>query len=143
MKNDSILDNINSIFIHEKIYDYIKDENFKYKLFKYSKYYQKKLEIEVSNYKERYILQTKINFNDYLCCYSLFNGKPKDFDKNILSKKLEEDLKKHHLNLNTIYEFFDNYFGKIKKMIDENEKEKKERRENKNKDKNYHILTIH
>jgi len=135
MKNESILENINSIFIHEKIYDYIKDENFKYKLFKYSKYYQKKLEIEVSNYKERYILQTKINFNDYLCCYSLFNGKPKDFDKNILSKKLEEDLKKHNLNLNTIYEFFDNYFGKIKKLIDENEKEKKERRENKNKDK--------
>ena len=133
MKDEFILDKINSKFIHEKIYDYIKDENFKFKLFKHSKYYQKKLEIDVFNYKERYIYQTKINFNDYLCCYSLFNGKPKDFDKNILSKKLEEDLKKHHLNINIIYEFFDNYFGKIKKMIDENEKEKKEKKENKDK----------
>ena len=135
MNNESILDQINSKFVHEKIYDYIRDENFKFKLFKHSKYYQNKLEIDVFNYKERYIYQTKINFNDYLCCYSLFNGKPKDFDKSILSKKLEDDLKKHHLTINVMYEFFDTYFGKIKQKIDEAEKEKKEKKENKNKDK--------
>ena len=135
MNNESILDKINSKFVHEKIYDYIRDENFKFKLFKHSKYYQNKLEIDVFNYKERYIYQTKINFNDYLCCYSLFNGKPKDFDKSILSKKLEDDLKKHHLTINVMYEFFDTYFGKIKQKIDEAEKEKKEKKENKNKDK--------
>lgn len=129
MENESMLEKINSIYIHEKIYEYIKDVNFKHKLFKHSKHYQKILELDNSSYKEKYIFQTKINFNDYLCCYSLFNGKPKDFDKNILSKKLEEDLKKHHLNINTVYEFLDNYFGKIKKKIDEIEKEKKEQKD--------------
>ena len=136
METNSILEKIKSKYMFQKIFDYIKEENFKFKLFLYSKFFQKKLELGFDNYKEAYISQSKINFNDYLCCYSLFNEKSKNFDKNILNKKLEEDLKKYNLDFNTIKEYLNNYFKKIKEKIDEKEKNKKEKNKKNNQNNN-------
>ena len=94
MKNNLLLEKINSKYVCERIFDFIKDKNFKYKLFIHSKSYQKKFEMEMIDFKERYITQTKINIDSYLLCYNLFNRDPKHFDKNMLNAQLQEDLLK-------------------------------------------------
>ena len=125
MENNCLFEKIKSKNICQNVFQYIKEENFKFKFFLYSKYFQKKLEIEKIEFIERYIIQSKINFDDYLCCYSLFNSDPKNFDKNIISKKLKEELIKYGLNINTIYEYLLHENQKFLKTINEKEKENK------------------
>ena len=82
------MNKIQSKYIFETIFDYIKYENFKTKLFTYSKFFQNKLLIEYNDYKEKYISQIGINFDDYLC--SDYNSIKfnKDLLKNVLIKEL-------------------------------------------------------
>ena len=64
----SLFDKIKSKYIQNKIFEYIKNENFKFKLFLYSKKFQKKLELEPIDFKERYVIQSKITYENYLGC---------------------------------------------------------------------------
>jgi hypothetical protein len=82
-EEESLFFKIKSKYIQESIFNYIKNENFKYKLFLYSKKAQKRFELELIDYKERYIAQSKITYDNYLGCYSLFNVEPKYFNKKI------------------------------------------------------------
>ena len=45
MENQGIINKIKSIYILQDIFNYIKDSNFKYKIFIHSKYFQNKLNI--------------------------------------------------------------------------------------------------
>ena len=125
MESICLFEKIKSKYICQKVFEYIKEENFKFKFLLYSKYFQKKLELEIIDFKERYIIQSKINFDNYLCCYSLFNADPKNFDKNIISKKLEEELIKYNLDINIIYEYLLHDNKRFLKIIKEKEKENK------------------
>ena len=66
MENKHLFERIKSIYILHSILNYISDENIKYKLFKYSKSYQKKLNIDLINYKEKYLEKIGFNIDDYL-----------------------------------------------------------------------------
>ena len=50
----NLLEKISSKYIIEVINTYIKDENYIYKLIKYNKFIQKKLNIKLIDYKEKY-----------------------------------------------------------------------------------------
>ena len=50
---NSIFEKIKSIYIQKILFDFIKNENFKFKLFLYSKYFQKKFELERVDFKEK------------------------------------------------------------------------------------------
>ena len=125
MENVSILEKISCKYISGRIFDYIKDENYKFKLFLHSKKLQKKFELELIDFKERYIIKSKFNTDNYLCCYTLFNVDVKNFDKNIIFKKLEDDLKKVNININIIHEYLLNDLKKIVDKLNEKEKENK------------------
>ena len=125
MEFNSKIEKIKSKYIHLKIFEFIKDENFKFKLYLYSKLFQKKLELGMIDFKERYVNQTKINFDNYLCCFSLFNLDQKNFDKNLMNKKLKEDLQKFNLNIELIHEYLLNDLKKIVDKLKEKEKENK------------------
>ena len=129
METDSLFEKIKSKYIQKKIFSYIKNENFIYKLFLYSKAFQKKLELEQIDFKERYIIQSKISYDNYLCCYSLFNVEPKKFDKKIIEKKLQEELTKFKLDKNIFQECILNYFKKLVKKDNETEKDKRDKKE--------------
>ena len=129
METDSLFEKIKSKYIQKKIFSYIKNENFIYKFFLYSKAFQKKLELENIDFKERYIIQSKISYDNYLCCYSLFNVEPKKFDKKIIEKKLQEELTKFKLDKNIFKECILNYFKKFVKKDNEEEKDKKDKKE--------------
>ena len=60
------LSKISSIDIIKDIFNYIKDENFKYKLFIHSKYFQKKLDINLIELKKKYLSKIKFYIDDYL-----------------------------------------------------------------------------
>ena len=52
MENEEIINNVSSKYILNIIFNYIKDENIKDKLFLYSKKFQKKFEIKLIGLKE-------------------------------------------------------------------------------------------
>ena len=69
MKNKKLINNIQSKYILDYIFDYIKDKNFKEKLFLYSKKFQKDFDIKLIGLKENYL--NKIGFmNIYI--FNLF-----------------------------------------------------------------------
>ena len=86
----SILSNINKINLLDSIFDYIPDSIFKYKLFFNSKFFQKKLNISLENYKEIFAKNCPIQIKKDLspCDYHLFF---EDFNQEIHKYKLDKD----------------------------------------------------
>ena len=98
-KSFSYLSNIKSKLILKIIFSYIKDESFKYKIFKYSKEFQKKFNL---NYAEFSLFKSieKVNISSYLLIsYDSFDNSPKNYLNEILSKLniKESELEKYLL----------------------------------------------
>ena len=108
MRKNNKIENIHSLYILDTIFDYIKDTNYKYKLFTYSKLFQNKLEIKLFNYQERYINKSGIQINKYI--FNCYNENEKNFDKKILNNNLQEDLIKYNLDINTLQIYILNYY---------------------------------
>ena len=108
---------IKSSYIFDKIFNYIEDENFKFKLFFYSKKFQNKINIKLVDYKEKYLVKIGFRLNRYL--YSRDK-----FDKGFLSKKLNIILTQKKLNRkeieNIICEILQNKKGKDLEELDIN-----------------------
>ena len=111
MENKSILKKIKSKYLYNIIFNYINYSNFEYILFKYSKFFQKILNIELDDYRVKYIDKLNLEINSYFYYGSEFNDK---YDKNILKKYLESDLKKYNniLDFNAIQKYIINYYFK-------------------------------
>ena len=95
-----ILMNIKSLYIIDNIFEYTEDRNFKHKLFNYSKYFQKKLNIQLSEYKYKsnaYIFQSLDKF--YIC---------KETEKEIKAKKFEDYLNYFNLTKEDLYNYIKN-----------------------------------
>ena len=54
MEEKEIYENIKSKYIRKKIFEYIKDENFLFKLFIHSKKYQEQLDLDLFDYINQY-----------------------------------------------------------------------------------------
>ena len=98
--NNSILEKVNSKDLLNNIFDYIRDINYKHKLFSYSKLLQKKADLRLADYEERYIDKFGINLTDYL--FSDNNKFVRKFNKDILNSNLQKDLSKNNLEKSTI-----------------------------------------
>ena len=109
-RDKNLFAKISSKYICEKILDFIYDENFKYKLFNYSKFFQKKLDINLFDYFEIFVEQCQIDIQDYL--FNEDNIIPSKFDKEIYNKKLIEDLKKNNIESKIMNEYM---LNKLKK----------------------------
>ena len=93
--NNSVLEKVFSKNLLNNIFDYIRDPNYKHKLFSYSKLLQKKADLRMADYEERYIEKFGINLTDYL--FSENNKFVRKFDKDILNSNLQNDLSKNKL----------------------------------------------
>ena len=102
------MEKIKSKYCALQAFNFIGDINFKYKLFLNSKYYQKKFDLKLFDYKEIYINLLRINFDNYL---SFNNIATNNFDKEILRKNFEQ----YNLDINEIKENIINYFKKYLK----------------------------
>ena len=109
MENE-ILKRISSKYILRLIPEYIKDENFMLKFFSYSKYFQKKLGIELSDYINKHIERFEklgLKVESFLKFQNYFT---KDYDKNILSIKLNNELNKYRIDVKNYQKYSNNYF---------------------------------
>ena len=107
---DEILKRISSKYILRYIAEYVKDENFMLKLFVYSKYFQKKLGLELSDYINKHIERFEklgLKAENFLKFQNYFT---KDYDKNILSTKLNNELNKFGIGIKKYQNYSNNYF---------------------------------
>ena len=111
MENNSILYRIKSKFIFYKIFGYIEQPKLVYKLFVYSKSFQKKIERELVDYERIYLEQFGINWREYLFCS--MNRYINSFDKNLLKNVLEEDVSKNNLDFNLVKTIIIDIYKKI------------------------------
>ena len=115
MNNKYILKKIKSKYIYELIFDYIKNENFKFKLFNYSKYFQNILGLKLFDYKEKFFDNLDINLNDYIYIDSC-----QFFFKKTLKEKLVKELLKYKLDFDFIQKYLINSLNKkVKALIDQ------------------------
>jgi hypothetical protein len=66
MENGELIINLKSKHILDYIFDYIKDKNFQFKLFLYSKKLQIKFDINIIKLKEKYLKKLKFDLDKYL-----------------------------------------------------------------------------
>ena len=130
------LNKIKSEKILIDIISYIKEENWKLKLFAYSKHFKNLLKIQLEDYQERFLMKKNI----YLCNYLNLEKNPKyfqiieEFNKkgidnpylvdDILKSQLKSDLLNKNINIkinnNLVQKYFNKYFEN-KKIKDEYE----------------------
>ena len=115
MENKELIKEIRTLYIIKNIFNYIKDNNFKFKLFFYSKQFQNKLDIKLIDYKEKYINKIGFNINNYLHKEYEDDNLVKKYDNFILEKKLN---KKEFKNL--IFELIIN--KKLNEIEEDSEK---------------------
>ena len=115
-ENNELIKKISSKYIINIILSYIKEKNNIFNLFKYSKLYQEKLELNYIDYQIKYLEKMEINPFEYL--YIDLSQTNKNFDKNILKKDLKKKLLKNHIDFEEIksflIKFFKNYIQKYK-----------------------------
>ena len=94
-----------------QIFSYIKGYNFKYKLFKYSKAFQKKLNLTFFNYQKRYFSKFDKNVDNFI--------KPRN--EYILQKGIfyPEDLSEHKIDQNLFESYYINYINDYAHKLDE------------------------
>lgn len=115
MNKNDVLSKISSKYILKDIFHYT-GINFKMKLLSYSKFFQKKVDLELFDYQQLYLKQKNINLPDYFSCYSEVYGYPDNFDKNFLKDKLLNDALKNKFEpKNLDIKFFEKFNQIIKK----------------------------
>ena len=93
---------INSKYLFRIIFSYIRIKNFKLELLKYSKEYQKKLELRKIDYINAFLSNNNIDFKPYFTFKKKFNAIE---DKDILKKGLDNYLKNLNIDFDLIEEY--------------------------------------
>ena len=96
MKSKKLINNTKSKYILDYIFDYIKDKNFKDKLFLYSKKLQKDFDIKLIGLKENYLKKIGFNLDNYLYIFSEL------FEKDCLANAYNKFLKGKKLDKQNI-----------------------------------------
>ena len=105
MNNKSILEKINSKYIIQTIVGYIERKDFLFELIFYSKSLQKKLEISLFDYQEKY-LNKNLSWENYL----FTNENNNQYDKNLLKQNLKDDLNFFKIDDKSIQKIVYNYY---------------------------------
>ena len=86
MEIKEILGGLKSSYIFDIIFSYIKNKNYKYKIFIYSKIFQEKNKINLLDYQKKYIKEKGLKKHTY------FSNKYYNiFEKDYLKNKFRED----------------------------------------------------
>ena len=105
MEKKDILEGIKSLYMFDIIFSYIENNNYKYKLFNYSKAFQKKINITLFDYQKRYLDQKGIKK------YSYFSNKYYcPFEKDTLDKKFKEDSLTFNITKDVFQKYLDDFF---------------------------------
>ena len=113
MENASILEKIISKYLFENIFSYIKIDKdiFPYKLFKYSKLFQKRIGINLFSYKKIYI-EKRFFWEKYLYSYKYKEENNIFFDRFKTKKKLEQKKLNYNISNSELEDIVITYFEK-------------------------------
>ena len=89
MEEQNLIKKIKSPYILKNIFNYIKDNNFKLKLFIHSKLFQNKLDLTII-YKEKYLNKIGFDINEYLHKKYEEDNLIKKYNNFVLEKKLNK-----------------------------------------------------
>ena len=105
--NNCKLENIISKYIIKNIFSFINEPNYIYKLINYSKRFQKKLNINLLNYKEIYFNE-RVNYDEY----NYYKDRFHDYvnSKELLTEKYKKDILDYQINEKNIKIFILNYY---------------------------------
>ena len=95
MENGELIINLNSKHILNYIFDYIKDKNFQFKLFLYSKKLQIKFDINIIKLKEKYLKKLKFDLDKYLYIEPYLYKKDcliKEYNNFLKKKKMDKEI---------------------------------------------------
>ena len=123
MKNTHIINEIKSKYILEQIFEYIKDDKFKMKLFCYSKLFQSKLNLSIVDYQIAFLNKIDFDYNNYLK-FSTNTFDQQNFDSTYLKSQFTKEILKYNINLNIMSTIINNYFrnNKSPKILEKNKK---------------------
>lgn len=123
MKNAHMINEIKSKYILEQIFEYIKDDKFKMKLFCYSKLFQSKLNLSIVDYQIAFLNKINFDYNNYLK-FSTNTFDQQNFDPTYLNSQFTKEILKYNINLNIIPTIINNYFrnNKSPKILEKNKK---------------------
>ena len=107
VKKKDIINEIKSKYIIKKIFNYIQDENYIYKIFLYSKKSKARLDLNYAKFKEKYLNKLGFDINSYLCIekYDCWHEQDlqKKYNKFLNNNKIsKEELEK------MIFDIYDN-----------------------------------
>ena len=105
MELKKILKKINSTYIIENIFTFIKDKNYKLKLFNFSKFFQKKFNLDLFNYQEIYFKKYNLNLNEFLNLNSFYLR-----ERTLLKDNFNNILTENNIDLNLIKSYIINYY---------------------------------
>lgn len=105
------LKKLRSDYILKYIFEYIKDPNFKYKLFAYSKLFQKKVDLKLVDYQEEYIYKIFGRVWEFFFTY-IFNGEEVKNDYNLLKNQFSYFISENHIDFDILISSAINYYEK-------------------------------
>ena len=118
---------IHSNYIIYIIFSFIEDENYLLKLIKYSKISQKKLNINILNYEEKYkqkirnAINNRINIEQFILMPSkgsyVFDKNPNELSDELNKELLKYEIKSEHINECAI-DYFNNYYNNLNNKDD-------------------------
>ena len=120
MRKKIISKKIQSKYILNSIFNYIKDVKYKMKLFLYSKSFQQNIGLKLSDYQSEYFKIIGFDFRKYLKYLDIDNNDNQNFDNNLLNQKLKEDLSKYNDNICILPEVIIQYFKDYKNEDNDN-----------------------
>ena len=117
MSQQAKLTNISKPIILKKIFDFIKDNKFKYRLFVHSKHFQNFLGLDIVDYENQYISKFKLELGEFFKCE--YDSNSKSFNKNCLKDIFDKKMKENNLNEKLIKKIITDNFEKIGKNMEE------------------------
>ena len=106
MENEALINKIKSIYILKNLFNYIKDKNFKYKLFFHSQHFQQKFDMNLIEFKEKYLEKVGFVLDKFI--YIENYNYQKDYLQTIYDNFLKQDnLDKEKIE-NIIYDIIEN-----------------------------------
>ena len=108
---------IKSAHIIQTIFSYT-DDILKFKLFSYSKKYQKQLNIDLFDYQVKFFDKVKMNsFNNYFKYLYVPGYEYSSYNKDSITELLKNDLLKYNINIDDFKNYVKNYFVKYKEKF--------------------------
>ena len=117
MSQQAKLTNISFTIILKKIFDFIKDNKFKYRLFVHSKHFQNLLGLDIVDYENLYISKFKMELGEFFKCE--YDSNSKSFNKNCLKDIFDKKMKENKLDEKLIKKIITDNFEKIGKNLEE------------------------